>query len=291
MSSPEIFVHNAGLKLIDFLSGNSEGKTVAQVKNEIQQFYNCYNFIVMNLGNCPVFRVRKIEPNDEHNKVQNVWCPRNTSVKYLGRANDIGQSVFYGALNYKTAIHEAKISPGDKYSLACYFLTSHKNDDKTSIVIKQSKPLYDANNEIDLFGVELSKFMVNEFTKDVHKNNEHQYIRSCAIAQILWEVPHKDSLIYPSVKKDNSINIAMKEVDARNRLRLDLVLTCQCLSMEQHSVLEVKSPNNNDLLIKHDYTKSPVPLQTDAPDIPWLQIDTTYANYYTNLKRSLLSYE
>jgi hypothetical protein len=288
MNTNNGYIHDLRLRLIDFLSSSVNGKTVLQVRNEISVFYNAYNVIVANAGNCPIFRVRKIEKCDEHNNANDVWCPPAKNIKYLGRANDIGQSIFYGAFDQQTAISEVKISPGERYSLAAYSLRPRENYNMTSVVIRQSDPLPNMTQEIDFFAVELSRFMVNEFTKDVQHGNENQYLKSCAIAQLLLDLPHKDSLLYPSVKNKDATNLAMKETDAKSRLQLSLVLTCECRSSDDHVVAEVKSPNDDGTLsIDYNYNGSPKPITMHGPQTPF---STTFHNSRISSSKEIISH-
>ncbi len=187
-------------------------------------------------------------------------------MKRIGRANDIGESMFYGALDYETAIQEVNIGIGEKYSLAVYNLKERENFEKSSVVIRPSLPMRNQLEPVDLFGLELSNFMVSELTRKVHTGNETNYVRSCAISKILLDLPNKDSLLYPSVQNKDAVNIVIKEHDAKKRLSLQLLMTCQCKSSKDHVVLEVKQPDSpGNLKTMYDYKKEPVPLKVNVP--------------------------
>jgi len=246
-------------KLQNFQKTNFEGKTVEDVKNELHEFYNSYSIVIANLGRCPVFRVRKIENSHEHNTLKDVWCPSASFVKKLGRANNIGESMFYGALDYETAIKEVDVKIGESFSLAVYNLKEKENFERSSVVIRPSIPSGYYCDSMSLFGLELSDFIV-------YPGEETKYIRSCAISSILLNLPYKDSLLYPSVKNNDSVNIVMKELDAKIRLSLNLVLTCQCISLNNYVVFEVKQPTTDGYLhLLHNLYKQPPPLRVNAP--------------------------
>lgn len=223
---------------------------MASIRQRLEEFYSVFHLITANIGNTSVYRVRKIEPNKEHNHFNDVWCPNSNDVKRIGRANDIGQSIFYGAFDPVTAIVETRIMPGEKYSLAVFRLKSSENHN--SVVIRQAEHIEGSDPELSQYGLELSKFMMHEFTRIVPQGQEHVYRRSCAIAQLLLETPYKDSLVYPSAQTADRVNIALKPDAALLRLNLQQVLTCELTSEGEHRVLELKIPDTNGFLISHN---------------------------------------
>lgn len=257
-------IHQQRLKLIDFLSKDVSRWSVEEIQNEIQSFYTVYSQITVNLGNCFIYRVRKIEDNESHDYLKDVWCPNSELVTKLGRANNINETMFYGALDPKTAVIETKIESGDMFSLAVYKLSTLASYNQSSIVIKEARVNRQNPDEFDLFGSELSKFMVNEFTKEINIGEEHKYAKTCALAKILMETPNKDSLLYPSVRNSDAINITMKESEAINRLSLDKVMTCKLEiinSEPQIVVSEIKKLIDNDsAFYKENHDSLPCPL-------------------------------
>ncbi len=254
------------IKLQNFQKADFDGKSVEEVKNELYEFYNIYSNVVANIGRCPVFRVRKIENGKEHSTLKDVWCPEASLVVKMGRANNIGEAMFYGALDYETAIKEVDVKVGESFSLAGYQLKEKENFVKSSVVIRPSLPFRKNLEPFEQFGFELSEFMVKEFVQIVVPRDEAKYLRSCAISSFLLDLPYKDSLLYPSVQNKNSVNIVMKEHDARNRLKLNLVLTCRCDAPNKYVVLEVKELSaEGKLRLIHDYSGKPIPLKVNAP--------------------------
>lgn len=275
MLDPKI-IHKLRMHLIDFSYQDVRSNSVAEIKNKLHEFYNSYNVLVANIGNSNVFRVRKINIGGVHDKVADVWCPPEQFCKSIGRANDVGQSVFYGSFDAHTAISEAKIEVGELFSLAVFYLVALEDYYMTSIIIKESDLIDGYDSEFDMFGVELSKFMVNEFTRNVPEEQEYLYKKSCAIAEILFNIPHKDSIIFPSVKCHDSINIALKAENAYKRLILNDVLTCTIDSNRQLLVHEVKSPTEDGVLqtVKTKF-KLPCPLNFKGTKL-------TFSNLFKN---------
>ena len=214
------------MKLLDFIYSDCTDKSVAEIKEELLEFYNIYNVNVANLQSDTVYRVRKIVADTPHQTASDLWHPPPERITRINRANDINDPVFYCSLDAATAIEEAQIAPGDHFSLAIYHLAARRDYNMTSVVIKESLPLSGNAEEFSRFGSELSRFMVREFTQPVTKGNENLYKRSCAIAKILFDLPYKDSIIYPSVKDPESINVALLSEAATERLKLIQVVTC-----------------------------------------------------------------
>lgn len=119
-------IHTLRMKLIDFAYSDSSGFTVEEIKQQILSFYDLYNVIVVNLGAESVYRVRKIDIGDAHGMASDVWHPPPACVGKIGRANNIGEAVFYCSLDPATAIEEGQIVPGDRFSLAIYQLAGRE---------------------------------------------------------------------------------------------------------------------------------------------------------------------
>lgn len=241
------FFHACRLKLIDYICSQECSDSVATTRKRIEEFYWAYNLVTAQVDKRIIYRVRKITADEPHLNFNDVWFPPLHKIKCIGRANDIGETMFYGAFDPLTAIAESRISAGEKYSLALFEIKPVKTHD--SIVIREAELIARQNPELSYFGIELSKFMVREFTRVVEPGFEHLYRRSCALAQLLLETPHKDSLIYPSIQNPDGINIALKPDAAVRRLTLINVITCEMESEGKHRALESKVPNAQGELI------------------------------------------
>jgi hypothetical protein len=221
---------------------------IKDVVELFQEFYTQFNLICGNVGGIPVFRMRKIEPEEEHNLKKDLWCPPAEKVTKIGRANDVKESVFYAALDPVTAVKEVEIKPTDRFSFAVYDLLPKENDNLSSIYItiptKVSNPI--GRNQ-KLHSMILSDFMFSEFTRQVGKGTEFQYKASCAIAKILFDIPHKDSLLYPSMKNYSRWNIALPEKKAGTRLKLKQVLSCRLVKFlddGETMVIDIEKESN-----------------------------------------------
>ena len=215
------------MKLLDFMSMDTATMSVDSIRERLLGFYNSYNVMTANLESAMVYRVRRIDPGTVHTKCADVWHPPAEYVGKVGRANDIGQAMLYCSLDPQTAIDETQIQEGEQFSLAIYQLRGREPYDARSIVIKETKPIPGNGVEFSRFGSELSRFMVNEFTRSVSEGNEHHYKRSCAIAQILLEMPYKDSLVYQSVRNREAVNVVYTSKAAAETLTVVQVATCE----------------------------------------------------------------
>lgn len=221
------YFHEQRMQLLDFMSMDTAGLSVAAIKERLLGFYSSYNVMTANLESARVYRVRRIDPGTVHTKCADVWHPPAEDVAKIGRANDIRQAMLYCSLDPQTAIDETQIKEGERFSLAIYQLRGRDPYDARSIVIKETKPVPGNAVEFSRFGSELSRFMINEFTRPVSEGNEHHYKRSCAIAQILLELPCKDSLVYPSVRNREAVNVVYTSKAAAETLAVVQVATCE----------------------------------------------------------------
>lgn len=153
--------HTQRMKLLDFIYSDISDLSVGEIKQKMLSFYTTYNVITANIASATVYRVRKIEAGDAHARESDVWHPPAECIKRINRANDIGESVFYCALDPETAIQEGQIEPGERFSLATFQLNGCENNNLGSVVVKEGRLVRGREHMEDLnqFGVELSKFM------------------------------------------------------------------------------------------------------------------------------------
>lgn len=250
------------MRLLEFIYAETSGWTIEKIKQEILNFYGTASVIAANLGPTYVYRVRKIEPGHTHSIAADVWHPPPICVTTIGRANNIGEAVFYCSLDPNTAIEEAQVCPGEKFSLAIYELEPREPYNLSSVVIREARfkpsPGLSHLEELSRFGVELSKFIVNEFTREVAPGEEFHYKRSCAIANILFDLPKKDSIAYPSVKNHDAVNIVLKREAACERLILGQVATCIMDKLGDILVKELSEPDTIGQLVPQTLT-NPLP--------------------------------
>lgn len=248
-------------KIDEFKENIFEDESIDDIIKQLQSFYNSYNIIVLNIGNIPIFRVRKLESNEEHNNIKCLWAPPPECVDKIGRSNDIGESLFYAAFDPLTAILEARIIEGDEFSIAVYLLNQKDDWDLSSIVIQTPKLDIFGKSELEEYSIMLSKFMVDEFTKEVEKGQEYLYKKSCAISKILLKIPYKDSIVYPSIQNKNKTNIVISEEKAKDRIKIMSVLKCKLIKIKENNIAKVEiisTANANHLNDTLEYEPCPI---------------------------------
>lgn len=269
-------------KIEEFKKNNYSSKPVSEVVEDLYDFYNSYDIFTANMGSV-LFRVRKINNGCEHNTSRDIWCPPAKCVTQVGRANDIGESIFYGSFDPLTAILETNVIKNQNFTIGIYYLDALELWNQTSIVIKASKTRGRQSKIYDEYSIMLSEFMVNEFTKEVL--DENGYKISCAMAKILLEIPYKDSIIYPSMKNRTKINIAIVEESARKRLRLYVVFKCKLLDYLEDGSAKVEimsydnvSTDRTDLNYKETNHIETITHST------WVEKELTFDDLFSNDK-------
>lgn len=152
-------------------------------------------------------------------------------ISNLGRCNLNGESVFYAALDFQTAVWETQPQVGDYITLSEWKIKSgHRlynhfvfHPEETNLS-KESQDAYEAhlkaqstiNPSLAPIFMELMKFFAEEFMKPVGINTESNYLFTGIISsRFLQDVPDGngfkiESISYPSTKRDNAVtNIAI----------------------------------------------------------------------------------
>lgn len=231
------YIQNVRRELSAFSDRLFLTEPVLEVQKILDNFYHAYSIQTANVGNCLIYRVRGCDNNLPHLEPSDLWVPPSDVLKCVGRVNDIGQRIFYGAFHPFTAIREARIAKGQYFSMGVYHLRAMDDYDMTSVVIKTPPRPSATAPLLGQLAHELSLFVASEFTKSVEPGQEHHYKKSSAMAQILLGLPNKESLLYPSVQDADMINIALPESAAARRLTLKSVFHCQ-LRNDPYALLE-----------------------------------------------------
>lgn len=255
--------------------------TLEDTKKLFAPMFSIRHLIISNLGTT-LFRVRKITKGNPHKLKKDVWSPPAEYVKKIGRLNNIGESIFYSALDPITAIKEAQIKPGEEFSLSIYRLIENPNGKLSTIniAIPAVNPNWSINQRIYL--MILHDFMFNEFTRPVGIGTEYQYKASCAVTSILLEDPNKDSFLYPSIIDYSKRNFAITNDSASKRVTLQEVVSFK---------LEEYSDNNNNNPIITSLERGLLDKKTDdinyVPFIPKGQkVELRYDTFFSDVNYS-----
>ncbi|WP_395056462.1 RES domain-containing protein [Flavobacterium sp.] len=179
------------------------------------------------LYNEPIFRARKhSEKGKLFENMSDLIYPINPS-KY-GRLNDVGESIFYGALNKDTAFVEMRLKVNDEVTL----LESKRKSSsqllmmeigiKEIIIEKGSKPDFnrvhldrfeqtcDSMEKKDRYHI-INDFLITEITKIVSDSETYKYKSTIAIGQhYIKGNPATEGMLYPSITRQKAGCIALK---------------------------------------------------------------------------------
>ncbi|MEN8253085.1 MAG: hypothetical protein ABFQ62_01775 [Patescibacteria group bacterium] len=227
-----------------------------EVEKLFSSFFSQFNLITVNLG-CKIFRVRKIKEGKNHSLKNDLWFPPPVAVKKMNRLNDVGESIFYAALDPITAIKENHLLPDDDFSLSVYDLKPNEPVVQSTInIMIPPHPQSFWSKSQKIHSKILSDFLFTEFTRPVSEGAEYQYKASCVISKLLLEIPYKDSFLYPSTTDYSKINFAIEPNSAEKRLELRQVLKCKLHGYSENNnpiitVAEESIPKNNSNLLEY----------------------------------------
>ena len=160
----------------------------------------------------------------------------------IGRCNLKGESVFYAALDFKTALWETQPQKGDYITVSEWTIKPGQRLNNHFIfhptetnISKESKDTYEAhlkaketmNPVLAPYFQELMKFFAEEFMKAVDDNKKSNYLFSSIISSRFLQGPPDqngfkvESISYPSIKRDHKVtNIAILNSLALQKLDL-----------------------------------------------------------------------
>lgn len=160
------------------------------------------------------FRVRKIESTEYKYNINDFWEPPEDVIR-PGRLNKNKEKMLYCSVNdVETALKEARINVGDTYIVVFYLL----NDDISVNGIGFDR-------QIDMLKT------VNEY---FGKSGDSAYKLSEKLAKNLYRLDHCDGWCYPSVLKENGINICLN-LSAKDKL--DLIAVHELKKYEESDCL------------------------------------------------------
>lgn len=175
-----------------------------------------------------IYRARRHSSNKLlFENTQELIYPKKATT--LGRLNDIGESLFYGASHHDTALLEMRPKLGEEFTVLESRLISSESAPKfmevgiRELITKQNhSPDFMKQNREMLersLGNEDNKkryrlindFLVKVMTKVVKENELHNYRGTIAIGQFyIWGNLLADGMIYPSISRLGAECIAIK---------------------------------------------------------------------------------
>ncbi|POZ49808.1 RES domain-containing protein [Methylovulum psychrotolerans] len=177
---------------------------------------------------CPViFRARKHIDEALFKNTEELIYPKNPTT--LGRLNNIGESLFYGASHHDTALLEVRPRLGDEITILESRLINSMNVPKfmevgiRELMTKQNHSLEFIMKNRTFLNKELvtednkkryttiNNFLVNEITKIVRDDESHKYKGTIAIGQFYINGNNLvDGMLYPSINRNGAECIVIK---------------------------------------------------------------------------------
>jgi len=226
-------------KIKEFRSNDLSVTSIEEVFEQVKTICTGGMFQPIDLSATSVFRGRRLKENF-YIHLKHLWYPKVEDIKTEGRANRVGQQVFYGALSKDCAIFELHPKKGDLIQLIeCQIrngtlsnlvevglLENLKNEsDQFNDAYSQSRNrIISLCNEYNISfenHLTVHKFLAQEYQKKVPKGSEFQYRSTIAISDLLMRKAKRDGIIYPSValiRNKQQVNIAMTPTAADSYL-------------------------------------------------------------------------
>jgi len=226
----------------------SDGE-LAQIKQEFTTFFN----VIITVA-APAYPTRLFRLTNNKNlcggrmqklqKVSDLLGPP-AGLSNLGRCNLAGESVFYSALDFKTAIWETQPEPGDYITVSEWKIKEGKEltmhsifHPKETISNEQSLKAYqsylDIQKQFDPKFAEfvdgILMFFCEEFMKPVAADKKADYLFSAIVSsRFLQAKPDEngfkvDAISYPSIKRDYGVtNLAISNDAILEKLDLESI--------------------------------------------------------------------
>lgn len=155
--------------------------------------------------------------------IKDIIYPPQSAIKCLGRANDIGQQLFYAANSRNVPFYELSANVDDHIAI-CTWKTKSKMvlnhigfTDECKACLKSDRDLgtiYKFVTDMNNFGdsnILLHNYLASKFTPIVKKNEEWRYKLSIAISNIFLAGNVIHGIMYPTIAMlGNADNVVLK---------------------------------------------------------------------------------
>lgn len=188
----------------------------------------------------PIFRARKCPNECGYNNISEIYPPPPEKCK-IGRMNDDGQAIFYGAYSIGTALAEINAKEGDYVHIAHFKMPENSESGMRCFAIGEVFNVYHGVNTISIEVFNEIRDIISRIGKDdirallsylymdalsaelLNSINAHEvnYIYSRIFCHLLLDkYPDVDGLIYPSAKIKGASNIALRTETVKLRMHL-----------------------------------------------------------------------
>lgn len=206
---------------LDLLSLDLKTCTIYEIQDKIVPIVK--GFLIQNtILKSNTYINRAVQYNDKPENISFFAHPPINIINKYGRANNIGQSLFYGAVEKAVPFTEINAKVGDKFVVGLWKtvqdvrishigftgevkerLGSTRDLDAVHDFVIKTKSLGDLNSLV-------YEFLANQFTAHVSEEQNHLYKMSVVIANMLMSSEDVQGITYPSIATSgNSDNIVL----------------------------------------------------------------------------------
>lgn len=222
--------------------------TESDLSMMLEELCNGYRVMTRHLSVPYFFRARLLTKIERYQHIKDLWHPPARALKKFGRANPPGEPMLYLSDTELTALLELRPQVGDRVTiLKCVPRFAGAQVHVQEIAIPElTSPHYPHNPAIASrledapaqFGSSrrrdtnllIRQFLVEQFTRIVDVEQDHEYKLSSMISQFLLDATFIDGLLYPSIAtEDRGMNLALKPEAGRRLIKPDSCCTVEII--------------------------------------------------------------
>ncbi|BCG08755.1 RES family NAD+ phosphorylase [Buttiauxella agrestis] len=212
-----------------------------KVEELLKWYLNSYGGINFKFGyNSPIFRARKCLTEHGYNNISEIYPPPSEKCT-VGRMNEEGQAIFYGAFSPGTALAEINAKEGDYVHVARFQLPEKSDAGIRCFAIGEVHNAYHGVNTIslgmfneirdlirrlgedDIRGL-LSYLYMDAFSAELLNSiraHEVNYVYSRIFCRLLLgKYKDVDGIIYPSAKVKGASNIVLRSESVEEKIQI-----------------------------------------------------------------------
>lgn len=212
-----------------------------KVEELLKWYLKSYGGVNFNFGyDRPIFRARKCQTEDGYSNISEIYPPPSEKCT-VGRMNEAGKSIFYGAFGIGTALAEInaqesdyihvahfqlpkEIEPGIRcFSIGAVYDAYHGNNNISTSIYEEMRDFIQKIGSDDIHGL-LSYLYMDAFSAELLNNvraSEVNYIYSRVFCRLILDKhPEVDGLIYPSAKIKSATNIVLRTETVKSKIIL-----------------------------------------------------------------------
>jgi len=195
--------------------------SIIEIENEFKSLLKGFKIVVPRYN--PGIYLYRGRICDKPLNISNVIYPPQSVIKCLGRANNIGQQLFYTANSRNVPFYELSANVDDHIAIGTWktkskMVLNHIGfTDECKTCLKSDRDLgiiYKFVTDMNNFGdsnVLLHNYLASKFTPMVKKNEEWRYKLSVAIANIFLTGNVIHGIMYPTIAMlGNADNVVLK---------------------------------------------------------------------------------